>query len=269
MTPLTLGIVSDEIDNDFAVAAEHGTSWGISRYELRVLTTGRVPHVESAEVTRLVQTVRDRGLQITALSPGMFKHPLSRSRELERELAEALPRTAEMCRRLGCPLIIVFGFHREEGEPASNADRVVDFLRRAAEKAAADGLKMAVENEPGFWCDTGVNTAATIRKVGSPALGANWDPCNAFGTPERPYPEGYRAVRDVIFNVHAKDTRKGSLIQCVPIGDGVIDWPGQITALLRDRPVGHITIETHCHPLLENSKRNVETLTRLMQNPVL
>jgi sugar phosphate isomerase/epimerase len=125
-------------------------------------------------------------------------------------------------------------------------------------------MKLAVENEPGFWCDTGKNTAGIIRRAGAGALGANWDPCNAFGTPELPYPEGYEAVRDVMFNVHAKDTLEGALIQCVPIGEGVIDWSGQVSALLRDRPVGHITIETHCHPLVGNSKRNVETLVRLM-----
>ena len=68
-------------------------------------------------------------------------------------------------------------------------------------------------------------------------------------------------------NVHAKDTLKGALIQCVPIGDGVIDWRGQMQALVRDRPVQHVTIETHCHPLVENSRRNAEVLRALMREP--
>ena len=126
-------------------------------------------------------------------------------------------------------------------------------------------ITLAVENEPGFWCDTGAATAAILREVGSAHLRANWDPCNAYGTPERPYPDGYEALSGLIANVHAKDTRKGALIQCVPIGDGTIDWTGQVRALLRDRIVPHITIETHCLPLVENSRRNVETLRALMR----
>jgi len=123
---------------------------------------------------------------------------------------------------------------------------------------------MAVENEPGFWCDTGANTRRIIDEVGSPVFGANWDPCNAYGTDEIPYPDGYRAIKDRIFNVHVKDTKRGSLIECVPVGDGAIDWDGQIREIIKDKIVSHVTIETHCNPLIENSRRNVETLKRMI-----
>jgi sugar phosphate isomerase/epimerase len=126
-------------------------------------------------------------------------------------------------------------------------------------------MRLAIENEPGFWADTGVNTRRLITDVASPALGANWDACNAYGTTERPFPEGYEAIKDVIVNVHVKDTLKGALIQCVPVGEGVIDWKGQMRALMHDRLVSHVTIETHCLPLVEKSRQNVETLRRIMQ----
>jgi sugar phosphate isomerase/epimerase len=261
---LTLGIVSDEIDNAFPVAAGHAREWGISRFELRCLKTGRVPAVDPAELDEVEKIVREQSLSVTALSPGMFKNHVSDAEAIEQELREVLPATVALGRRLNVPLIIVFGFKRNPGEPASMRDGAIGYFRRAAEVAAAAGMKVAVENEPGFWCDTGVNTRDIIRDVGAPGLGVNWDPCNAYGTTETPYPDGYNAVRDVIFNVHAKDTLKGSLIQCVPIGNGAIDWTGQMAALCRDRPVQHITIETHCHPLVENSLRNVRTLQSLI-----
>jgi sugar phosphate isomerase/epimerase len=133
-------------------------------------------------------------------------------------------------------------------------------MARAAEITGRAGVRIAIENEPGFWCDTGVNTRTLIRATGSLSLGANWDPCNAFGTDEVPYPAGYTAIKDVIVNVHVKDTARGALIQCVPVGEGAIDWQGQINALVQDRLVPHVTIETHCLPLVENSRRNVEVL---------
>jgi sugar phosphate isomerase/epimerase len=262
--PLALGIVSDEITLDFRTAVRHGLRWGITRYEIRCLTSGRVPDVAAAEWQDVLRAVREDGISITALSPGIFKHPLTGGAELEHELAEVLPRTIAMAGECGASLIIAFGFRRTAGEPASHHDAAVGYLRRAAEAASRAGVTIAVENEPGFHCDTGLHTRRIIEEVGSPALGANWDPCNAYGTDEVPYPGGYEAIKPVIVNVHAKDTLKGSLIQCVPIGEGTIDWKGQINALMHDRIVRHITIETHCLPLVEQSDKNVRTLRTMM-----
>ena len=264
--PLALGIVSDEIVTDFGEALRHGQSWGIHLYEIRCLTTGRIPRVDAQELRTVAGLVREHGIRVTALSPGMFKARLSHTAEIEEELRSVLPATLDMAGTLSSPLVIVFGFQREAGEPADTYHRAVDYMRRAAEIAERAGVRIAIENEPGFWCDTGVNTNTLIREVGSPALGANWDPCNAYGTDEVPYPQGYEALKPSIINVHAKDTAVGSLIKCVPIGQGAIDWQGQVEALLRDRPVEHITIETHCNPLIESSRHNVETLQRMMRD---
>ncbi len=263
--PLALGIVSDEITNDFGEALRHALSWGIHRFELRCLSTGRVPRVSGEELRTVASLVREHGVQITALSPGIFKAHLSKTDELDEELRSVLPATIDLAQQFSCPLIIAFGFQREDGEPGDRYQRAVEYMRRAAELAGAAGIRIAIENEPGFWCDTGVNTARLIRDVNSPSLGANWDPGNAYGTAEKPYPEGYEALKKSIINVHAKDTAVGSLIRCIPIGEGAIDWKGQVGALLRDRPVEHITIETHCHPLVENSRRNVEVLQQMME----
>lgn len=262
---LALGIVSDEIAQDFPTAVRHGMQWGITRYELRCLVSGRVPRIEPRETESVVSLVKQEGIAITALSPGMFKAQLSDTAAIEEEIRNVLPATLDLAARLDSGLLIVFGFQREAGEPADNFRRAVDYMRRAAEVAHTAGVRIAIENEPGFWCDTGRNTRTLITTVAHPSLGANWDPCNAYGTDETPFPDGYEALKGVIINVHAKDTTKGSLIQCVPIGEGVIDWKGQVQALVRDRIVRHITIETHCHPLVENSRHNAAILRSYMQ----
>jgi sugar phosphate isomerase/epimerase len=265
---IELGIVSDEICPDFREAVAIGMGWGITRYEIRCVRSGRIPAVDQQEWEDILACVREHGLSITALSPGIFKHQISKRAELMHELEETLPQTITMARQCGCPLIIVFGIQREKNEPPQHYRDVLDILRRAALIAQRENLRLAIENEPGFWCDTGANTARIIHDVNVPALGANWDPCNAYGTIEVPYPDGYRAIRSTIFNVHAKDTKRGALIECVPVGKGVIDWKGQIEALLRDKVVSHITIETHSLPLVEKSKENVDTLRRLLNNGV-
>jgi len=35
-------------------------------------------------------------------------------------------------------------------------------------------------------------------------------------------------------------------------------------ALVQDKTVSHVTIETHCPPLIEKSKENVDTLRRYL-----
>ena len=264
MHNISLGIVSDEISPDFREAVRYGAEWGVSIFELRVLKTGRIPNVENVELEDVKSLVKQYGVRISALSPGIFKHPLSQSSQLEDELADVLPRTISLAKEFGAPLVIVFGFKREQGEPANNFWKAVDWMRRAAEQASKRNITLAVENEPGFWCDSGANTAQLIEAVGSPTLRANWDPCNGHGTDELPFPDGYRAIKKYIANVHVKDTKRGALIQCVPVGEGAIDWMGQLGALVRDRIVNHVTIETHCLPLVEKSKQNVITLKKYL-----
>ncbi|MBM4160010.1 MAG: sugar phosphate isomerase/epimerase [Ignavibacteria bacterium] len=264
MHRLSLAFVSDEISADFREAARYGTQWGISTYELRMLKTGRVPDVQADELENIMAAVKEYGIKISALSPGIFKHPLSQQSLLNDELTDVLPRTMAMAKEFEAPLVIVFGFQRERDEPAENFEKAVGWMRRAAELAAQNNIVLAVENEPGFWCDSGANTAKMISAVNSRALRANWDPCNGYGTKEVPFPDGYQAIKKFIANVHVKDTKEGSLVQCVPVGEGAIDWKGQLEALMCDRIVNHVSIETHCLPLIEKSQQNVATLTRYL-----
>jgi L-ribulose-5-phosphate 3-epimerase len=260
MHRLEFGMVSDEISTDFNEAARYGIEWGISIFELRVLRTGRIPSVDQGELREVHALVKNNGLRVTALSPGIFKLPLSQTAKLGEELATTLPKTLSLAREFRAPLVIAFGFQREQNEKPEMFARAVDFMSRAAERAGKEGVKIIIENEPGFWCDSGANTAKLIQAVNSPYLKANWDPCNGYGTAERPFPEGYEAVKQFIANVHVKDTKEGSLIRCVPVGEGALNWKGQLAALVRDELVRHVTIETHCLPLVEKSKQNVETL---------
>jgi sugar phosphate isomerase/epimerase len=264
MHRLEFGMVSDEISPDFNEAVRYGGEWGISIFELRVLKTGRIPAVDESELKEAQALVKNNGLRVTALSPGIFKLPLSQTTKLEEELATTFPKTLDLAREFGASLVIAFGFQKEQNEKPEMFSQVVDFMSRAAEKAGKEGIRIIIENEPGFWCDSGANTAKLIQAVNSPYLRANWDPCNGYGTAERPFPEGYEAVKQYIANVHVKDTKEGSMIRCVPVGEGAVNWKGQLAALVRDQPVRHITIETHCLPLVEKSKQNVETLKQYL-----
>jgi sugar phosphate isomerase/epimerase len=264
MDPIALGIVTDEIAPDFATALRCAREWGISLFELRVIGGGRVPFIAEDQAALIEQAVKTEGIRITALSPGIFKHALSEAAAIENELTDVLPRTIEMARRFGAGMIIAFGFKRLPQDDDTLRRSAIGYFRRAAEIAERANMVIAIENEPGFWCDTGVNTASILKEINSGHLRANWDPANALGTDEVPYPNGYKALKPYIVNVHVKDTIEGTLLRCVPVGQGRIAWKEQVRALLEDNIVSHLTIETHCHPLIEQSEYNIRTLRAYM-----
>ncbi|MDZ7291836.1 MAG: sugar phosphate isomerase/epimerase [candidate division KSB1 bacterium] len=262
---MRIGIVTDEISTDVHEAIGLGVGWGIKDYELRVVGETRVPAITPATVDALLQLKNKFGIRYTALSPGTGKGSIDDQQTLARELDETLPATFALAKKLETHLVIIFGFQRLPHQPDALETEVVEAFRRIAFLAEQHGLMLAIENEPGFWCDTGRNTARILAAVNSPFLRANWDPANALGTDEVPYPDGYEALKKWIFNVHVKDTIKGALLECVPIGEGRIDWEKQIQALVRDDLVKHVTIETHCHPLIENSQKNLQRLRQILQ----
>ncbi|MBT6770243.1 MAG: hypothetical protein HOA81_14795, partial [Opitutales bacterium] len=74
------------------------------------------------------------------------------------------------------------------------------------------------------------------------------------------------AVRPYIQNVHIKDA-----IPVPPdkwenrlIGDGGVNWLGQLRALMNDKPINHLTLETHVFPVLEATQEDVRRLKIIM-----
>ncbi len=261
---MRIGFVTDEISDDVREALATGLSWGIKDYELRVIEGKRIPDISEQNIQFLLAQQAQHGLRYTALSPGIFKAPIENVSTIRHELEEVLPQTLQLARRLHSNLVIVFGFKREAHEPAENRERVKEIFAKAAQRAAEFDITLAVENEPGFWCDTGSNTAKILLEVNHPNLRANWDPANAYGTDELPYPDGYRHLRPFIVNLHIKDTPDSTLKTCVPVGEGQVDWGGQLEAVVKDGILDHVTIETHCLPLKENSALNLQRVREIL-----
>ena len=42
--------------------------------------------------------------------------------------------------------------------------------------------------------------------------------------------------------------RETGAMDAVPVGDGVVDWPGQLQAFVEDGYEGHLCLETHWRP---------------------
>lgn len=258
---MEFAILSDEISLDLDEALSEGKSIGFRKYEIRCADDyeHRVPYLRPGRFEQLRQQVDSGSIEITALSPGLFKCSIDDDQAIRQHIDQTLPRTCQMAQQLQAPLVIVFGFL---GSGSSGRQKAIRLLREAGAIAQEHGLRLAVENEPGSFCDTGQKTAQLIEEVGLPNVGINWDPGNALSSGEVAYPIGYRQVKPYLMNLHIKDTipLPNAKWENRLLGDGGVNWIGQLDALLKDRPLPHLTIETHLSPLLPSTR---ETWRRL------
>jgi len=280
-------IVTDELSGDPATAFELGLEWGVSHFELRGVFDSRVPRLAPHLRRRLVRAVREFGITVTALSPGLFKCPfpddepassnlgwMDRGRfeawdecraTVDDHLRRLLPESIELAAELGARSLIAFGFSRG-GKPAGAAPSgVAETLGEAAEIAASAGIALLIETEEGFWADTGARSAALVERVGHPSLGINWDPANALIEGDVPFPDGYDAVRRHVRNVHFKDARRYPDGSWEVLAKGDVDWQGQIAALKADGYSGPVAIEPHLAPSIASTRHALDRLRCLIE----
>ncbi len=268
VSTLPIGVVTDEISRSLPEALAYAKEWGLSRFELREGEERRFPAFTRDEITVLEDARREGGL-VTAVSPGIFKAPLEDEAALLTALEDTLPRTIEMAARFECPLIIVFGFERTENEPDSNRLLAMRAFEAAATQAVDAGMRIAIENEPNFWIDRPEPSASMLDEIGHPALSLNWDPANLHWGGHLPTVVDLEVVLPHLANLHIKDYAPGRpQAPWFPVGEGETPWDELLPAVQASSVLEHVTLETHCVPLVESSRRSLDTIRRILSSPI-
>ncbi|MGA9398565.1 MAG: sugar phosphate isomerase/epimerase family protein [Anaerolineaceae bacterium] len=283
---MRISIITDEISADPETAVELGVQWGVKDFELRGYYCDRVPRLTAYQKQRLQEVLDRYDARVIALSPGLFKFPFpakqpeeiplpwldqlyyekwaAAHKQIEEHLNELLPESLDYACELGAQNVIIFAFSRGGQSPGEPPDELLNCLLKAAERTKASGLQLVIENEAGFWADTGERTGYIVQQINHPALGVNWDPGNAFFEGDTPYPNGYDSIRGRVKHVHFKDAirnKQGGYEYSV---DGGINWAGQICALKADGYQGYISVETHLRPKVAVAKAALERLSNLI-----
>jgi sugar phosphate isomerase/epimerase len=289
---MKISIITDEVSADFETAVELAKEWNLDAVEIRGVGESRYPLLPNYILNRIPELVEEANLKVSAISPGLFKIPFpvpprSETRILRWEdavmserfrnaeelvryhLEELLPDSIKGAKKVGAETIICFSFDRGHGvDPETEVPSgVIDVLKDAARTVEEAGLTLAVEVEHICWGDTGERTAKIVEKVGSRSFGVNWDPGNAYRSgEERPYPDGYKHIRDYLKHIHFKDAKTDPETgERGFVFDGVVDWKGQIAALLNDGYSGYISVETHVRPKLDMARRSIDRLRKLLE----
>lgn len=246
---MNLGIVADEVSRDFTEAVRIGLPLGLRRYEIRNLKSGRAPICDAAELREVERITAAEGVEITALSPGLFKYTET-AEAFRTEMAEIYPRAAEWAKRWSLPGLIVFGFHK----PAP-MEEVKSWMAEATACAADDGLLLIVEPEPICTIDTAAAAAALGIRI-------NYDPGNvAWQTGRDPIGE-FEAAAPWISNVHIKNLRLPGP-EWLPADEGIIDYRRHSAALQRAGYAGPISLEPHMDGSAETIRRCRDAVLRL------
>ncbi len=258
-----IGILTDEVSRDLAEALEISTEWGLRRFELREGAKGRFPAFSRDEIGS-VESLLQNGGRVTAVTPGILKGPVDDRGRVERELNRVLPRSIELARRFDCPVLIVFGFERYDGEPAANRLHAMRAFTQVAEAAANAGMTAAIENEPRFWLDEPRAATQMLEEIGHPALKLNWDPANTHWGGRLPTREDFEGIQPLIANLHVKDYFPADPeTPWRPVGQGSTPWREILSWIINETDLPHATLETHCEPLFESSRQSLDALREI------
>ncbi len=223
--PFRLAVINDEITQDFEkacqiVSADFGLHW----IELRSMWNKNVTELNVKEVQNARKILDEYKLRVTDIASPLFKTDWP-----------------------GAPRSSQFDYWRLDDQKPYRA-AINAKLQRAAERCAQDKLVLLLENEMSCNTATGEESAAVLKAIPDRNFMLNWDPGNASAIGTTPYPAGYQLLpKERIGHCHCKDVLRKPDHKYVwaPVGGGVVDWVGQLQALLHDGFRYGLSLETH------------------------
>ena len=281
-----LGIITDELTDDFEKALDFISSQSLAYCEVRQLWKKNVLKLSQEELDRAKHLIEKQRLKVSEIASPIFKYHLPgmpsprpnwsdtfKAADLtDADTEDLLQRVFKLAPFFGTSKVRVFSYWRVE-EPEKAYPFVRERLAKAAALAARNKITLLLENEHDCNVGTGKELGRILRDINSPYLRGMWDPCNAVRLGEVPYPDGYRQVRGLFPHMHIKDIRKDPAtgeLQYVPVGEGMIDFRGQFKALRDDGYDGTMSLETaYSRPdgnKMESTRECLEGLLKVLKS---
>ena len=261
--PFRVAVINDEISQDFDhVCSVVSHDFGLEWIELRAMWGKNLTDLPEADLQRAKAILAKYNLRVTDIASPLFKTdwpgaPLSKLSEHHdnfkadftfKQQDDLLEHCIGLAKTFGTDRIRCFDFWRlEDVKPYRAA--INEKLRDAARRCAKHDLVLLLENE--MACNTAKAEEAveTLRAVPEHNFMLNWDPGNAATFPNSdPFPKGYDSLpKKRIGHCHAKSVirKPDEKWEWAPVGQGVVDWAGQLAALKRDGYNHAVSLETH------------------------
>lgn len=259
--PFHVAVINDEVSQDFEHACHLiAVDLGLQTIEVRGMWGKNIADLSDSEIAQAVGILRRYKLCVSDIASPLFKTDFPGGESVPglhvdefgarftfARQPELLERCIHLARSFSSSKIRCFDFTRLT-HPDPIRPAIHEELRKASERLAKDNLILLLENE--YTCNTatGAEAAATLTAVQNTNFMLNWDPANAAAAGGDPYPHGYDMLpKNRIGHCHCKDLKRGSdgKPEWAAVGTGIIDWPGQIRALLHQDFRYTLSLETH------------------------
>lgn len=242
---MRLGVITDEVTQDFEEALQFASEFGLDCVELRSAWE-KGPFDYTDEDIDKIKALSDRyGIPVTAISSPVFKCEYNETNI--KEHTQAFERLAKYAVKLGASTIRCFDFFKDE---SVTLKMIKDAYMPVCDICKQYGITVVIESEPTTNSQCCEDIAAVVKAIDNPGVRALYDPGNnIYASTEVPYPAGYEYIRDTLIHVHVKDAvlEDGKAVG-VAVGSGLVDYPGIFAALAGDGYDGDIMLETHYRP---------------------
>ncbi|MDE0184358.1 MAG: sugar phosphate isomerase/epimerase [Candidatus Poribacteria bacterium] len=249
-----IGVVSDEVSQDFQTVVDFATSFKLDSIEIRTVWGKPPQDLSETDIGEMKRILKGTNLKIAGIASPFLKCDIDNKNE-RREHLNILKRCINLAKALDTNLVRTFAFWKTDNTEERWPEIVAAYFEpvRIAEH---EGVILGMENEHSTSLATAKLTERFVREIKSPNVRAIWDPANeahADKDGEIPYPNAYHRLKTLMFHAHLKDALKNPVtgkIECVAVGEGTIDWLGQLQAFVDDGYRGHLCLETHWRPSL-------------------
>lgn len=222
-----------------------------------------IPEKQSeAIVQRTKEVAEELGLEIAGLTPYMSDFNSLDDDVRQRDI-DRMSRCIETAATLGAANIRVYAGSYQPGEPEREEkwQRLVEALKTLGHQAHEAGVMLCAENHFNTMTVSAAETVALVEAVDSPGVRVLYDQANLAFTYKEPYDVAIPLQRDWIAHVHVKDlvfvdSRKefkadqvarvkteDRAVRSRVVGDGVLDWPAILKALVETGYDGYLSLE--------------------------
>ena len=247
-----ISVIGDEVSQDFQSVVNFAAEFKLGAIEIRSVWNKPPQALTPRDIDQMKRDLDGTGIQIVGIASPFLKCDIDDMKMREEHLG-TLQACIKLAKAFDAILIRTFAFWRTD-DVEQRWDEIVSAYDEPVKIAENEGIILGLENEASTSLATAKLTERFVREIDSSNVRVIWDPANEFhaeGWGETPYPDGYERLKRMMVHVHVKDSAKNretGKIECVAIGEGVIDWQSQLQALVEDGYDGYISLETHWRP---------------------
>lgn len=259
---MRLSVITDEISMDLGHALGVMKEYGCTGAEIRSLWGTNIGDLTDEQTDEALKLLDAAGIEVPCLASPLFKCDLpglgsdrvgnthQATARTAQEQMDLLKRLHKRANQFGTRFVRAFAYWRKDPLNAEIEDAIAAGMSDAIKYCEDNDLVMLLENEHACYFGTGVECAAFLARINSPALRGCWDPGNAFFAGEQAFPVGYEAMKPYIEHIHIKDAEllASGKYRFIVVGEGELDYKGHLSALKADGYKGYLSMETHYKP---------------------